>query len=183
MLILPVFDPPRRAWLWAFWTALSLGFGVFLTVLLTFALGWGWITIAAVSGAGLFVTGWVWPGIIHFCYRAWNKLAREFRRIARLWVLAVAYFLVFTPVAAAGSLLRIGAPKPGESLWTEPKAFSLDEHGHQSSARGWISGYLSWCSGASNQWAVWVLPFLFLLSVMETDEHQSSVPSNIYTLY
>jgi hypothetical protein len=176
--------PPRRTSLWAFWTALSLSAGALVTVLLAITLGWAWTATGPAVATGLVFSGWMWPQIIKFFYRAWNKLAREFARFARFWVLAVFYYVVFTPVAWSGSLFRVAMPKPGESLWMKHQTLSMEAHLQPSSTRSWISAYLSWCGGAQNLWGVWLVPFLLLLSLLGTDEqHKDSVPSNIYTLY
>jgi hypothetical protein len=181
MLTLPAF-PPRRAWLWAFWTALSLSAGVLSAVLLSLTLGWVWTAAAPAVVVAVFFLGWIWPPIIDYPYRAWNKLAREFVRFAPFWVLAVSYYIVFTPVAWAGSFFRVAALKPGESLWINYQ-MSTEAQLQDASTRSWFATYMSWCSGARNRWAVWLLPFLMLLSLLGTDEQKGSVPSNIYTLY
>jgi hypothetical protein len=173
MFTLPAF-PPRRAWLRAFWTALSLSAGVLFSALLAITWGWAWIAAAPAIAAGLVFPGWMWPRIIEYPYRAWNKLAREFVRFARFWVLAVSYYVIFIPVSWKGALFRVAAPKPGESLWMEHQTLSPEA---RSSTHGRITG------GDRNHWTVWLIPFLLLLSMLGTDEQKGSVPSNIYTLY
>jgi hypothetical protein len=182
MLTLPAF-PPRRAWLLAFNLSLTLSLGVVLGLLLGAMLGWLWSAAAFVFAAVFFLLGWMWPRMIEYAYRAWNKLAREFARFARFWLLAVLYYVVFIPVGWAGSLLRITAPDAGESLWTRRESLSVDRRPGTRSTRSWLAAYLSWCGRDRHQWAMWLVPFLLMLSVLQTEEKKGSVPSDIYTLY
>jgi hypothetical protein len=187
MLTLPNF-PPRRAWLLAFWTALSLWLGVSAGVFLAVALGWFWLAAAPVIAAGMAALGWIWPGLVAFPYRAWNKLARETARLGHFCILTVCYYVVLAPVARAGSSFRLESPKPGESFWikrqsSRGRADVQKLSGAEFSSRSWIVTYLSWCAHPRNLWTVWLIPYLLLLSLLETEEQKNSVPSNIYTLY
>jgi hypothetical protein len=182
MLTLPAF-PPRRAWIWAFWLAFSLSAGVSCALLLAATISWQWV-IAAPAIAGLLLfAGWIDARIVEYPYRAWNKLAREFTRVGRLWVLAVLYYGVFMPVGWAGSLMRVAAPKSGESLWTEHSPFCEDIRFSACGTQKWLTAYLSWCRPSRNRWAIWLVPFLLLLTILETEEQTDSVPTNTYTLY
>jgi hypothetical protein len=178
MLTLPAF-PPRRAWIWAFGIAFGLAAGVFLALLLAATRGWQWIAIAPAITGGFVFAAWIDARIIEYPYRAWNKLAREFARFGRLWVLVALYYILFIPVGWAGSLLRVSAPGSGESLWIEYQRFAENVHPR----RGWVAAYFSWCRPKRNRWAVWLVPFLVLLSFLEIDQKKDTVPSNIYTLY
>jgi hypothetical protein len=116
MIMLPAF-PPRRAWLWAFWTALSISAGVLSGLLLALTLSWVFTAAVPAVAAAFYFSGWMWPRIIDYAYRAWNKLAREFARFAPLWVLAVSYYIVFTPVARADPFRSPRHTR--ESLWVK----------------------------------------------------------------
>jgi hypothetical protein len=169
--------------MWAFSFALSLGAGILSGLLIGAIFGWVWSAAAPAFGAAFFLLGWMCPWVIEYASRVWNKSAREFVRFGRQWVLAVFYYVVLVPVAWTGSLLRVDAPKSGESLWVEHRPFSADTEPRPCSTQSWLAAYLSWCGRDRHLWTIWLIPFLLLLSALGAEGQKRSVPSNIYTLY
>jgi hypothetical protein len=122
-------------------------------------------------------------------YLAWNRLAREFSKLARLWVLGICFYAVLVVVGRVGSSLGLRRPKSSSSLWTPRKSLTPEAYHSEhtmpaggSVASGWIASYLSWTVLSRNYWACCFLPFLILLSALE-HEHESNVPTDLYTLF
>ena len=187
MMILP--SSPNRLWLLSFWLNIS-----FLIGALIGALSWTLISPPRFGLAiGLFLVlalpALLRPQIVSALYIAWNKLAREFARCARLWLMGICFYIIFFVVGRSGSSLRLTSPGSGMSLWVpratlEPTAYvsQYDATTGGSIQQGWISIFLSWAVRSGNLWACCLLPFFILLRAFETEE-ESSFPTNIYTLY
>jgi hypothetical protein len=189
MITLPRF-PPRRAWLQSFWIAVSLAIGSMASILGAWYISPPWFTSGAVLALVMAVPGLVRPQIASLPYRAWNRLARQFVRVARLWATGVCFFIVFVTVGLTGSHARLAPPTPNGSLWLarrplEPTAsgYACDGVPHEFVQKGWITAYCAWARQSDNLWAVCLLPFLLLLSSLENDENQNPVAANIYTLF
>ena len=58
----------------------------------------------------------------------------------------------------------------------------VGSNGAEQKSRGWLRGYLRWAFQSHNAWAVSLIPFLFMLRIVSTEEPTSS-GANIYTLF
>jgi hypothetical protein len=147
------------------------------------------LIIGILSTLAAAAAGMLWPHTLSFLYRAWNRLARQFSKLARLWVLGTTYYLVIVAVGRAGSFLRLHRPEASASLWMPRKALAPNAYGRQhatptssSPFSSWIASYLSWTVQTRNYWASCLLPFLVLLWALEP-EQETNVPTDLYTLF
>jgi hypothetical protein len=169
---------------------MSLAIGSMASALAALCMSPRWSASGAALALAIAVPGLVRPQIASLPYRAWNRLARQFVRVARLWVTGVCFFIVFVTVGLTGSHARLAPPTPNGSLWLarrplRPTAsgYAYDGVPHEFVQKGWISAYCAWARQSNNLWAVCLLPFLILLSSLENDENQNPVAANIYTLF
>lgn len=178
---------PRRASLLAFWISLGLLFGGSLLTasLLWSSPSWKPVIAATVVWAILYFI----PGVVASLYSGWRGLADYFAAGARLYVLAVCYFVAFSSVGMKGGSFRIKRPRRGESMWLKRRTLPASEYfspiaftGRLGGRRGWLRNHWSWARSSGNYWALAVLPFWALLRLFGSDA-RGSFPSKIYTLY
>jgi len=93
--------PLRRARLSSFWMAMSLSGGLAVATLYVlrfphdgFAIGAG-VIVAFI----LAVPGLIEPQIAYLPYKAWNKLAQTYGRVARFYLMAICFFIVLTVIS------------------------------------------------------------------------------------
>ncbi len=184
MLVLP--GPPRRSWIRAFWLALSLTAGLAAGLPLAVLEGRAGLLAGAALAALLAAPGLLQPQAVRLPYKAWNRLARLYARLARPAFLVLAY-AVIVAVGVLGSRLRL-RPEAG-SLWqprrTIPSpAYSSQHAGIQPSTgrRPWPLGLAAWAAGTGNGWTLALLPCLLLLAAVEPEERELP-PPDIYTLF
>jgi len=149
-----------------------------------------WIALGGVLTLVLAFPGLLRPQIVSIPYLAWNKLAREFARCSRILVMGICYYVIFAAVGRAGSKLMLSRPLSSRSLWIPLEALSPAAYVNQysvikdnSPGEGWISTYLLWAVRSGNLWACCLLPFLLLLSALESDQNTSEFPTSTYTLF
>jgi Saxitoxin biosynthesis operon protein SxtJ len=186
MITLP---PAQRRYLISFWIVISLSGGLLVGFLLWVvesprSSSWG-VVLAYVSILG----GLLRPEALALPYRAWNRLARDFARCARILLLGICFFVIFVAVGRTGSSLKLTRSAPAESLWTPrktlvPAAFRSQYAGTitESPKKGWILSLISWTIRSGNVWACCLIPFLVLLSALNTDQ-ESDFSADIYTLF
>jgi hypothetical protein len=189
MITLPRF-PPRRAWLRSFWIAISLVSGLMVSILCALLISPHWFASGAAFAVAVAVPGLLQPQIASLPYRAWNKLARAFVRVARFWVTGVCFYIICVTVGLSGSHARLAQPTSNESLWVARRISTSTTYNHkydgasqEFAQKGWIRAYFAWAVGSGNFWAVCLLPFLMLLAALENDDNRSPVAANIYTLF
>lgn len=192
MLTMTLPRSPDRVDLDAFWLAactLATAAGVAVVLLLGGGSG-GIVAVFGVTGlaAGLGVRRQRVPLL---AYRLWNDVARGYAGIARGWVLAVCYWVVFPVVGRTGSRLPV-EPEPGDGTsWTERSwsrggralSRSLRDGGplRQDPRSGW-RWLVSWAQIGEQAWVLLLLPFLILLQSLEP-ESGDAPPADLYTLY
>lgn len=187
MILLP--DPPRRSWLMSFWIVMSVCAGL-VTGGLAALLGSGHLLGFGVSLAiVLALSGRLRPEAISLPYRAWNKLARYYGSAAEVALTAIWFYIVFAAVGKLGSSLRLARPTSNESLWLLRRTCGVTIYGSHhdlqtkpSNKKHWTCAFVSWTLKSGNVWAICLLPFLLLISIVETPDHET-FPSNIYTLF
>lgn len=187
MIILP--SPARRECLISFWLTISVSSGLLIGALLSLLISPRWFGLGVILALTLALPGLIWPQVVSLPYRIWNRLARDFTHYARTLVLGICYYIIFAAVARTGSSLRLASPTSPQSLWIPRGTLASTAYPHQydatkkgSSQRGWIGNYLSWAWQTGNLWTVFLLPFLILLSALESDQDKS-LPTDIYTLF
>lgn len=187
--------PPTRAALRAFWVLVSVVAGLVLGVGLTMldlVSSAGAVTVGVLAVVGLAGFGIARPYAVSFPYRVWNWLAAQVAARLRTYVTGVCFFTVVLAAGRAGSAPRFLAASSGESMWTPRESQALAAYASQchdpraASTRGrWTVGMRRWARRSGNHWALAVVPFLVVLRLLDTDEHQGSAAptSDIYTLY
>jgi hypothetical protein len=169
---------------------MSLVIGLSLAVLLSLLpLPPGSSFFAAVLFGTLAALGLKWPQIASYPYRVWNRLAREFSRFARFWLTSISFYIIVFSVGRGGSRLRTDGPTASESLWMPRNAFASECNPLRSPTsdgivrRSCAANYVSWCVRSGNLWAICLLPFIVLLATFDSDQQQTNVPENLYTLF
>jgi hypothetical protein len=138
---------------------------------------------------GFPLIGILQPAWMKAAYTAWNSGAGLFARAARVILTGICFYIIFLAVGRAGSRMDLHPPKREKSLWN-PKgtlpgaAFDREFAAVESSgaAKGWIRGYSFWARNSGQIWALFLLPFLVMLSAL--DSHRDSrLPDGVYTLF
>jgi len=179
---------PRQAWLKSFGLALSIAAALLAAVMAL-------VGFPALSGLGalaaclLALAAMVRPETLRLPYRLWNKLARHYAAAARIWLLGTCFYFVFPVVGRAGSSLGLAPSPSATSHWvpreTLPAITYTSQHrtgAAEAPCGGWIRTFVSWAARSGNFWAIFLLPFLILLSALQPEEEEA-FPSNIYTLF
>jgi hypothetical protein len=178
---------PQRAWLQSFWLALSLMQATLIAVL-SWLYGTQFLVWEAVA-ALLLIPGMIWPEILAWPYRAWNKLARTHAGFAEALILKVSFLTIIVPTAWVGSNLRLDRPQFETSLWVPRQSLpaaackELQSMTGESHRDNWIARYVTWACRSRQMWRLALLPFLVLLSWFQTQEEDMALPENIYTLF
>jgi hypothetical protein len=167
--------------------------GTLFGALLALRFSAAWIAFGMVITSIVALPGLFRPQLALLPYRAWNKLARYLVRVLRLLLMGLCFYTVFLAVRCRKrrrSSLKLASSTPNESMWVlrgtlRPESYAspyLAETGH-SSRSGWIANFISSITNSGEFWAFSLLPFLILLSVLQTDDEQTNFPTNIYTLF
>ncbi len=191
MMILPF--PARRHWLISFWLVISIGMGALFGASLAFQVSPIWLAFGVILTSILVLPGLLRPEVALLPYRAWNKLARYVVRGLRLLLMSVCFYTVFVAVRCRKrrrSSLNLASSTPNESMWVSRGTLTLESYASPylaktgcSSRSGWIANFISSITNSGEFWAFSLLPFLILLSVLQTDDEQTQFPTNIYTLF
>jgi hypothetical protein len=187
MITLP--RPPRRAHLRSFWMALCVMLGSSATIIMWFLALPHPFTIPLATGTGLVAVGLIMTEWIRPFYAIWNKVARRVAYVTRLALMGICYFVVFVVVARAGARFPRTRPRSTRTSWI-PRGNQDETTGSSFSSvrlkdpteREWATAYFIWARRTGNWWAIVLLPFLSLLSVL-ADDDKETLPAHIYTLF
>lgn len=190
MVTIQLLSTPRQAWL--------TGFGLCASAmsLLLSAVAALHQQSFSVFGAGvclalvLALSACLWPWIWTWPYRAWNRLGRHYGDVARLYLLGLCYLIVSAVGLAGPSKDFTRDPRFG-SGWISRKSSSEPTsngrvQGDDTKAlkRDWVRTYVLWAIQSGQIWRCALLPFLILLSMLESDERSHvPVPTQTYTLF
>lgn len=182
--------PPRRAFLLSFWSIMSLICGLSVGTFLAIMISPEWLILGIGISFLLTLTGLIWKRATLFAYRAWNKLAREYSRFTRQWLMFISYYVIFMVVGRSGSSLKLAKPVKGKSMWVPFKVYIATDHGNPNGNiidefihKNWISAFFAWAKNSGNWWACCLLPFFMLISAIDEEEKKNLHPANIYTLF
>jgi hypothetical protein len=185
----PVVPPARRySILIGFWIALSLFAGMTIGTILSLWASPALMTLGLVAVPVLALPGLLWPQLAILPYVVWNKLAREFARYSRTWLMGICFYVIVVAVGRTGASLRLSRPDSGQSLWVRRQDSSGARNGFErviatdESSKSWIRNFFRWSARSRNLWACGVLPFLVLLAALDP-EPETNVPKEIYTLF
>ena len=177
---------PRRAQFCAFWLVQS-ACTAFLAMIVGGVLGVRrYMLLGIIFGLLMALPGLWRPHAIASLYRAWNRWAERYALGARMLLLRICYYVVFTPVGCDGSIIRPDAKC--QSLWMPRTTLSPNAYVSQYDltlpgfSRSWAIGYLGWAYKSGNIWAWGLLPFLILIAALET-QRSKAYPVSIYTLF
>jgi len=147
------------------------------------------LSLGAALGFVLSLPGLLWPKVMSWPYRAWNKLALEFARWSGLLLMVISFYIVLVAVGRTGSYLKLHQPDSDESSWVPrqtlaPKAYQAQ---YPNTARlpletGFVFPFVSWAVRSGNFWACFLFPFIWLFSALDSPR-EHDLPSDIYTLF
>jgi hypothetical protein len=176
----------RRAELRGFCVAASgiMLFALFLVCGPSMSFVYAGAAIAPLSASGM-----IYPSLLIIPYRIWNKCAKLYARFAQISLMAIAYHFI---VRIVGLMALSGQFKParsGISAWVPRRTITVlaydsqyEAPDHLSIHAPWTAGFVSWARRTPNVWAVCLLPFMILVSILEPEEEREQV-SDIYTLF
>lgn len=181
---------PTQAYLKSFWT---IGTAIFSVVVYFSTLSWApsWTPLAVTSS--LLILGYglleINLRIMWMAYKVWNILAERATSILQTIILCVCFFVILVLVGRFGSALKVKRDMPANSLWSPKGTIPIAVYESQSTfptcspaARSWELCYLTWSSKSRKYWTWFLLPFLYLLSILEPERNETA-PQGIYTLY
>jgi hypothetical protein len=148
---------------------------------------------SALSATIVFLVGMIGvarPEIAVKPYNLWNRISGRLEQFIRFALLAICYYVVLLPVSFCGSRLVKRSLRENLSLWVPRGTFPPSGYSSQYTssavffpvADGSVSSYLRWAMSTKNSWAMFLMPFLFLIRLVEP-EHEESLPANLYTLF
>ena len=177
---------PDRLLLMSFWLTCSLGGGSLVAGGAWVGGSTRWFEVGAIATASLTVLGIAWPALISFAYRAWNRLARDYSRMARSPTIWICYHTLFVIAGRAGSTLELERPL-GRSLWVRKQtlpdsAYTSQDRVAARATGGGLWSFVSWATRPAHLWAVCLIPYLFVLQTL-TPQEEVDAPTDIYTLY
>jgi len=180
---------PRQAWLKSFWLAIALLSGSVIGVLLAFLQSSLWLGGGIMLGIVTALPGLLWPQAVKSSYHVWNKLSGLYMHAARVAVKAICFYIIIVTTGWGGTSLRLARPTFAESFWQSRRTLAPASYPYQYEAdarhhswKNWQGLYLSWSAYSGNWWTICLLPFLIVLSFLDTED-ESDLPSKIYTLF
>jgi hypothetical protein len=180
---------PRRVYLQSFWLIVCLTVALCLAGALAFHVDALWVGGGLVLVGLVGVVGFQVPAIAAGPYKLWAGTVDLYCRGARLAVKVACFFIVFVLVGRTKSGLRFDRPHAGSSVWQRRDTLSANTYRQESESEDasagsttWLSSYAAWCRASGNRWALLLLPYLFLLNLLEPEQDRT-LPANIYTLF
>ena len=188
MIPLSVPEEDRRIVLRSFWFLISAVSGLIAGVASSLIHLPGWLI-----GPGVFVIAasfaFTREQLVRRLYHAWNsRVIRPLSGLMTSIILRVCLFLVFAGTGRAGSRLQLAGLN--QTMWlgrdanrnrTTQVPFVGGNNGSGTS-RGWLRNYLRWAFQSHNAWAISLVPFLWMLRMVSTEE-PAAAGGNIYTLF
>ncbi len=186
MILLP---PSRLAYLRSFSIALTLlNLSVVSILALCFRFGAS-LMFGSVLLVGLPLAGLFRPEVMKKPYAFWNSAAVLFSRVARLMLTATCFYIIFLIVGRAGSAIDLSTLVKTKSLWNQRRTLAPAEFAREfplnkkiRTSAGWLGGFRSWAWNSGQLWALFLLPFLIMLSGLE-NSREPRLPDGLYTLF
>ena len=188
MVPLTVPEEDRRIVLRSFWLLISAIFAA-LASIVAWMIGVPWwmagVPVFAVAGLFAFTK----EHLVRRLYHAWNnRIIRPLSNIVTAIILRVCLFLVFATTGRTGSRLQLAGLSGTMWMARDPKlnrtsSFPfVGSEGTTAGSRGWLRSYLRWAFQSHNVWAITLIPFLWMLRMVSTEE-PAAAGGNIYTLF
>jgi len=176
----------RRAELRSFCLALCAIAVILLTTITGFSLK---VLYAGAVIICATLIGLVAPGLVRIPYRIWNKAAKLYARFASIYIMVVAFHLVVQVMGTMTSSRQMLRSTNLSSFWNPLGSVSARSYASQHLSgdelpdkASWPLNYLFWSWRTRNIPAMFLLPFLMMISVFQS-EYEASKPSDIYTLF
>lgn len=170
----------------------SFCLAVSVTTLMTLALlvGFSWMFVyAAAPILCICLIGLLLPGLVRIPYRIWNKSSKLYARFASVYIMTIAFHLIVRLVGLTVLSKRCSEPSPLSSSWVSrgpnpvPAYTSQYETSDDFSVHApWPAGFLAWAWRTGNIASMFLLPFLMIVSVLQSEEEAPRV-ADIYTLF
>jgi hypothetical protein len=176
---------PNLAWTLSFWFAADALLAAALALPIALLVSPAWSLSVLVAAAAVAAVGLFRPALAERPYRAWNALAMRYADIAREVVLRVCYFVVLASTARTGSRFEAARPRNGCSSWERKRAPGIENYDRRTAgpvSTRWVARYLAWSRRSGNLWADCLLPFVFLLMMLEKNDEEGP-STKLYTLY
>jgi hypothetical protein len=146
------------------------------------------IVVAVIAGAAFNSIVAVREPFARRVYHAWNRrLVRPLAKAAASLVLGVCFVIIFVATGALGS--RLGLSRHALSTWERRTSLPFNAYklpfasqGEIDVNTGWIRRYVHWAYRSGNAWAMSLIPFLWLLRLLSTEDRER-MQANIYTLF
>ena len=127
--------------------------------------------------------------VILLPYRVWNRVAKTYASYASAYVTGLCFLIIAGVSRATRRRGSFAATVQSRSAWVPRHTISSSAYGSQHSEATEIPirasstrTFISWCWRTNNTWALCLLPFLSVLSALQTDHHRREL-SDIYTLF
>jgi hypothetical protein len=183
MIGLPL--PPSMPRLMSFWVSITLFASILLVTLLYTPFTGNWFFWFSITLLILNVIGWQFEKILINSYLYWNALTIKLTRYGHGWVILIVLMLL-TVVGKFGNRLNISSRESLKSIWFPVPSHDLqkiDDRVEEVTGYQWVINYFRWCRSSQNWWAIWLLPNLLILSILNVGKYRSSIPKDTYTLY
>lgn len=182
-MILP--QQPNLTWLFSFWIGLNVLLTILGVALISVFMSPVWSLAILVLVGGIGVAGLVKPQVISRPYRVWNNIANKYAEFIRAYILRICFFTVFLGLSRTKSDIRVARAENSASYWEPSYASGMETCVHTTekhTGSRWVSQYTSWSYRSGNLWACSLLPFIFLLMMLEAEE-ADSLSDKLYTLF
>ena len=188
MVPLSIPQQDRRIILRSFWFVISMTAAAMVS-LVAWAAGFPWWILGGIT---LAATGWLAfsnEHLVRRLYRAWNnRIIRPVSNLVTAIILRICLVVVFAATGRAGSRLLLRGKFP--TMWIgrddssdHVASLPFGVHGDiVGSPNGWIRNYARWAMRSGNLWAIFLIPFFWLLRLVSAEEPTGST-ENIYTLF
>lgn len=187
MLTLPF--PRTRGALIGFWLVVCGMTGVCLSFVLGQFASWAYAVGTFGVCVGISLPVLFFPRMAVFPYRLWHFVARRFSRLAERMLLWISFYVVVVPVGVMRGGLILDRPTPGQSVWVPRSTQKVTTYPLQDCVmpQGFVNRsraveLLVWMFQSRRDWALGLLPFIYLISVLQVEDRPTP-SANIYTLF
>ena len=183
--------PPGTFRLRSFWTVLCAMVAGVSGSLWYLALATSWIYATLGIFVSLVIPGLLYPRLVVWPYRAFNKLIKVFSHLTNVGLSLVCFLIISLAVGKKGARLRLSLPNEDRPLWVARAAQTHNTVGNMSGMslmkipyESWSSQFIRMALESGNWWLCALLPYLNVVNLLGNNDNSSTtVPSRIYTLY
>ncbi|MEX2380829.1 MAG: hypothetical protein WD490_00445 [Opitutales bacterium] len=137
------------------------------------------------------VAGIIVPSVFRYGYKGTRALIRIILvQFACLWISGVVFIFILLPNRLYGSWTTPSLFRSGNSLWDQKSIQSLVGGSGSSDLvvdgtedAAWLVLLLRWIKGTRNWWMLSLIPFMLLLSLIDSEKEDKLLSKDTYTLY